>query len=65
MYKWIISYKDDETLNEILKIGIVEFKPEFDGLKFIMMKTYLSKETILNIKGVTECGEPMIDNLLV
>jgi hypothetical protein len=60
MYEWVISYETDETLEEILKIGTVEFEPIFPHLKFIIMKSYLSKETIMNIKGVTECREPWI-----
>jgi hypothetical protein len=64
MNEWIISYENNEALDEIKKIGIVIFEPEFEELKFIAMKTYLSKETILEIKGVTECREPMIGHLL-
>jgi hypothetical protein len=65
MYEWVINYENAEALQEIKKTGIILFEPEFDDLKFIIMKTYLSKETIMKIKGVTECREPMIGSVYV
>ncbi|MCP1159348.1 hypothetical protein [Bacillus infantis] len=58
MYEWIISYENDEALTEIKKTGIISYEPMFEELKFIVMKTYLSQETILKIKGVKECRKP-------
>jgi hypothetical protein len=57
MYEWIISYKNDAALEEIKKIGYIAYENDIEELKFIIMKSYLSKETILNIPGVTECEE--------
>jgi hypothetical protein len=57
MFEWIISYENAEALETIKKIGIIEFEPEFPELKFILMRTYLKKETIKKIPGVTECEE--------
>jgi hypothetical protein len=59
MNQWIISYKNDKTLNEILKIGTIEYEPKLN-VNFIVMNSYLSRETILNIDGVLECREPAI-----
>jgi hypothetical protein len=56
---WIIDYQSDETLNEIKKIGHILFEPEFPQMNFIIMKSYLSKETILQIDGVSDCREPI------
>jgi hypothetical protein len=60
MYEWLIKYENDDTLQEIKKIGLVEYEPKFKEMKFIIMKSYLSKETILNIKGVTDCLIPAL-----
>ena len=60
MNRWVINYEGDTALNEIKKIGTITFEPEFDDLRFIIMKSCLSKETILKIEGVTECRKPMI-----
>ncbi|RYI30531.1 hypothetical protein EVU96_08945 [Bacillus infantis] len=65
MHEWIISYENDEALKEIKKTGIVSFEPMFEELKFIVMKTYLSQETILKINGVIECREPMTGTVFV
>jgi hypothetical protein len=59
MNQWIISYENDKTLNEILKIGTIEYEPKLN-VNFIIMNSYLSRETILNIDGVLECREPAI-----
>lgn len=59
MYEWVISYDSKETLQEIKKIGFIEYEPQLD-LNFIVMKSYLSKETIMNIKGVIDCYKPSI-----
>jgi hypothetical protein len=59
MNQWIISYENDKTLNEILKIGTIEYEP-IQNVNFIVMNSYLSRETILNINGVLECKEPYI-----
>jgi len=65
MYEWIIRYKDDKALHEIKKTGEIVFEPEFEDLKFIIIKSYIDKDTILKIKGVTECREPMIGTVYV
>ena len=58
MYEWVIAYEDSDALEHIKKTGIIEFEPEFPELKFIIMKTYLKKETIMDIDGVVSCDEP-------
>lgn len=63
MNTWIISYKDDAALEEILKIGEVVFQPSIPKLKFIAMDTYLSEATILLIEGVTACEPDSIGYL--
>ncbi|MDT0160382.1 hypothetical protein [Bacillus sp. AG4(2022)] len=65
MNEWIISYENDEALKEIKKTGIISFEPKFEELKFIIMKTYLSQETILKIEGVTECREQRTGTVFV
>ena len=60
MYEWLISYEGEKTLDEIKKIGIIKYEPDFENMNFIIMESYLSKETILKISGVTECRKPAV-----
>lgn len=62
MYRWIISYENELALDEILKTGVVFFEPKLD-VKFIIMDSYLNRDTIMKINGVTECREPMMGTL--
>jgi hypothetical protein len=57
MYEWIIEYENEDTLHEIKKIGYVEYENDIEELKLIIMRSYLSKETIMNIPGVVDCNE--------
>lgn len=55
MYEWLIRYEGEAALDEIKKIGLVEYEPETEPMNIIIMKSYLSKDTILKINGVAEC----------
>lgn len=58
MFEWVIAYENVDVLEQIKKTGVIEFEPEFPELKFIIMKTHLKKETIMDIAGVISCDEP-------
>jgi hypothetical protein len=57
MYEWIISYENEAALEDIKKIGYIAYENDIEELKFIIMKSYLSKETIMNIPGIVDCNE--------
>ena len=63
MYEWLISYEGEKTLDEIKKIGLIEYEPEIENMNFIVMRTYLNKETILSIRGVRACVKPAVGTL--
>lgn len=62
MYEWIIHYESRKALEEVLKTGEVSYKPRLD-VGYIVMKSYLPKETIMKIEGVTNCRTPEIGKL--
>ena len=62
MFRWIITYEDESTLDEILKTGVVVYKPKLD-VKYIFMDSYLDDVTIMKIKGVKSCREPVMGAL--
>lgn len=62
MFRWIISYEDEETLDEILKTGVVIYRPKLD-VNYIVMDSYLDDVTIKKIKGVKSCREPVMGTL--
>lgn len=62
MFTWIIIYEHKRVLDEIYKIGVVKFEPKLD-INYIIMDSYLDKETIMKIPGVTGCRLPEIYTL--
>lgn len=56
MKKWVVKFKDLETIKVLEDMGILSYKPSLhEDLKFVFIKTDMSQEEILNIKGIESC----------
>lgn len=55
MYEWVITYKDEDSFDELMKTGEMVFVSGIINL--VIIKSYLSSDAIMKIKGVIECSE--------
>lgn len=62
MYEWVIKYEDEEAFDELMKTGEMVFVS--DIINIVIIKSYLSSDTIMKIKGVTDCNEARIGYIL-
>ena len=61
MQKWVVKFDDMETVDILEQMGIISYKPLFyNELKFVFIKTDMTEEEVLKIKGVLNCRKPWI-----
>ncbi|RYI30548.1 hypothetical protein EVU96_09030 [Bacillus infantis] len=65
MQKWVVDYEDINTVKHLESLGLLSYVPMFhEELKFVFIKTDMTKEQIMKIKGITNARKEYIGHLI-
>lgn len=66
MKKWIVHFDNAKIVETLERLEILSYIPTlYEELKFVFIRTDMSKEEILRIEGITKVTESRIGSLNV